>query len=81
MRTLGFPYPSNPATFVVIVTLAHDVLGQKLYQRSVPNVQSFHFAKIQQLFLTLGSPGIILSKAAFTLDARERCPSTVLSGR
>ena len=80
MCTLGFPYPSNPASFVVIVTLAHDVLGQKLYQRIAPNVQSFRFAKIQQLFLTRGSSGIILSKAAFTLDARERCPSTVLSG-
>ena len=81
MRTLAFPCPSNPANFVVIVTLAHDALGQKLYQKSSPNVQSFRFAKIQQLFLTLGSSGIILSKAAFTLDARERCPSTVLSGR
>ena len=75
MRTLAF------ANFAVIVTLAHDALGQKLNQRSAPKVQSFRIAKIQQFFLPLGSSGIILSKAAFTLDAQERCPSTVLSGR
>ena len=76
MRTLAFPYPSNPANFVVIVTLAHDVLGQKLYQRIAPNLQSFRFAKIQQLFLTLGTSALFYLRQRSHLmpgnDARVR---------
>ena len=43
MRTLGFPYPSNPATFVVIVTLAHKRTGPEIVPKKGAECAKFPF--------------------------------------